>query len=365
MPRAEQEGSRQAGQAQKGRRRKVRDSINQYGVFPLKVSAVQTLTPYLTRVSLTGRSLLHAAAPIAEGTGPIYDAYIKLLIPPAGASGPTMIELDSSWRSRWLASPESQRGAMRTYTVRRSRLVPSIGLDESPLLGLLPAAEADLFPLKRPLPAGLQPEIDVDFVLHTDKQGQSGPGSAWAQQVQPGQEVSILAPLYGSSLWSSFQPAAADRNLLLLGDETAAPALLSILDCLPAQAQGSLILETPGPGKQLASLEEVRQAQARCPGLELTILPRRAGQQRGQQLAEALRLAYQLPSGQGLEGVKDPCRSDEYVWELASQLQETYVFIAGEASLVKSLRRICLQEAQIPREAISFMGYWKAGRAEG
>lgn len=73
-------------------RREVKRSINQYGVFPVTVSRVEQLTDSFVRVSLTGRSLLHAAAPISDGTGQVYDAYIKLLIPPAGASGPTMIE---------------------------------------------------------------------------------------------------------------------------------------------------------------------------------------------------------------------------------------------------------------------------------
>ncbi|WP_399529138.1 SIP domain-containing protein [uncultured Rothia sp.] len=38
--------------------------------------------------------------------------------------------------------------------------------------------------------------------------------------------------------------------------------------------------------------------------------------------------------------------------------------MAGEASVVKTLRRICVQEASIPKNDVSFMGYWRVGRTE-
>ena len=344
-------------------RREVKRSINQYGVFPVTVSRVERLTDSFVRVSLTGCSLLHAAAPISDGTGQVYDAYIKLLIPPSGASGPTMIELDTSWRSRWLASPESERGHMRTYTVSNSRLVPSVELDGTPLLGMLPASEADLEPLARELPAGLQPEIDVDFVLHTDVDGHSGPGSTWAEQAQVGQQVSILAPLRGSTLWSSYNPGAAS-SLLLLGDETAAPALLSILRSLPASATGAVFLEVPGAQDALDRLPEVRQAARRVPGVRLHVLARISGQMRGHQLTRALRTACSLEPAPAV-APSDDREADGPLWHLAENPTGTYVLIAGESTVVKTLRRICVNEAGLPKESISFMGYWKAGQAEG
>ncbi|WP_237208136.1 siderophore-interacting protein [Rothia nasimurium] len=349
-------------------RREVSRSINQYGVFPVTVSRIQQLSPHFVRISLTGRSLLHAAEPIADGTGRVFDAYIKLLVPPPGASGPTMIELDESWRQRWFAAPAYERGHMRTYTVRHSRLVPSVGFDETPLLGMFPAAAADLTPLERPLPAGVQPEIDIDFVLHgpadsldTGKAGEStGPGSTWAATAQIGQQVSILAPLYGSSLWSSWNPGAAHR-LLLLGDETAAPAVLSILRSLPAGARGTAILETPDDD-DLTTWAEVKDAASRLPELTLRWAARPPGHNRGEALIAHLRQTCGV--GAGCETALEFVASDEIVWQLAENPQGSYVFIAGESSLIKTLRRICVNEAKIPKHNISFMGYWKAGQAE-
>lgn len=344
-------------------RREVKRSINQYGVFPVTVSRVEKLTDSFVRVSLTGRSLLHAAAPISDGTGQVYDAYIKLLIPPAGASGPTMIELDTSWRSRWLAAPESERGYMRTYTVSNSRLVPSVGLDETPLLGMLPAAEADLEPLERELPEGQQPEIDVDFVLHTDSEGKSGPGSAWAEQARAGQQISLLAPLRGSTLWASYNPGEA-RSLLLVGDETAAPAILSILRSLPTEATGAVFLEVPGAEDALDRLPEVQRAAQRVPGVRLNVLNRTNQQARGQQLADSLRQVCGVETREE-SAPREETAPGEIVWHLAENPVDTYVLLAGESSVVKTLRRICVNEAGLPKESISFMGYWKAGQAEG
>lgn len=354
------------------RRREIRASINQYGVFPVTVTRVQHLTPTYTRISLSGRSLHHAAQPISNGTGHVHDAYIKLLIPPAGSAGPTMIELDSSWRTRWLAAPPTERGHMRTYTISNSRLIPAIGLDESPHFGMLPAADADLSPLQRPLPSHLQPEIDLDIALHPtshqedteqEETGHKSPGSSWAAQAKIGQPISLLAPLHGSGLWSSWAPGNA-IDLLLLGDETAAPAILSILRSLPPTAHAAAYLEIPDTDAPLRHLPEVQALQEHLPNSTLNFLPRTHQDARGQLLATALRHNRGLTPPDTWQ-TPDDATTDELIWHLAENPHDTYVFIAGESTTVKTLRRICVTEAGISKDSISFMGYWKKGKAEG
>lgn len=347
----------------KTKRRDIRRSINQYGVFPVVVSKVGRVSKNFIRISLTGRSLLHAASPISEGTGRVQDAYIKLFIPPAGASGPTMIELDANWRQRWFAAPVAERGDMRTYTVRDSRMVPAVGFDEPTLLGMLPAADADLTALERPLPGDVQPEIDIDFVVHgEDGGGLTGPGSKWALWAVVGQHVSLLAPLRGSDLWSSWNPGAAER-LLLLGDETALPATLSILRTLPHTARGSIYLEVPTAHDAVAYRQEANTYLAHLPGITVQFLARSGGQARGELLYAHLRRAY------GLNPATLPAVESvgvtEQVWHLAHDPHGTYAFIAGESAVVKILRRTCVQEIGLPKENVSFMGYWKQGAAEG
>jgi NADPH-dependent ferric siderophore reductase len=41
-----------------------------------------------------------------------------------------------------------------------------------------------------------------------------------------------------------------------------------------------------------------------------------------------------------------------------------YVFLAGESGTVKALRRLCVDAAGIPKDNVSFMGYWRQGQAE-
>jgi len=67
-------------------------------------------------------------------------------------------------------------------------------------------------------------EIDVDFFLH----GDAGRAAAWAERAQPGDRVGFAGPrLHWKGLdgqdWS-----------LLVADETGVPALLAILETLPA-----------------------------------------------------------------------------------------------------------------------------------
>ena len=40
-----------------------------------------------------------------------------------------------------------------------------------------------------------------------------------------------------------------------------------------------------------------------------------------------------------------------------------YAWLAGEAGVVKGLRRHLVQEAGLDRTSVAFMGYWRQGRA--
>ena len=42
-----------------------------------------------------------------------------------------------------------------------------------------------------------------------------------------------------------------------------------------------------------------------------------------------------------------------------------YAWIAGEAAVVKDLRRYLVRDVGIDRKQVAFMGYWRHGKAEG
>lgn len=406
------------------KRRRVRThGDNAYGIFTLAVSRVERLTPSYVRVSLTGPSLRYAVNPVALGglnadahaVGDqdtigsegelgsyrgVLDGYVKLLVPPAVEHDeygritrlnpePVHIDLTDTWRQDWFALPDTERGWMRTYTLRASRLrEPDAALRKVikalPAVPLIPAGVS--LPAAPGIDSALRidsalPEIDLDFVCHTEVNSDGvecmGPGATWASLAEKGDRVSILAPLAGQPLWASWSSGGAERIILAV-DETAVPAALSILadyaagEQKPAEIQ--LIAEVPhvtdslttlwdGPYPHLPALSEL-------PNLTVNWCAREDAP-RGEGLTVGLRKALGLGAwnskGASITAEPSPDRDGEteVVWTLADdENPQIYIFIAGEASVVKTLRRICVQEASIPKNDVSFMGYWRVGRTE-
>ncbi|MCG2599125.1 MAG: siderophore-interacting protein, partial [Achromobacter sp.] len=77
-------------------------------------------------------------------------------------------------------------------------------------------------------------ELDIDFVLHGD-----GPASTWAEQAEAGQRLGI-----GGPRGSFVVPKGFDWHVLI-GDETALPAIARRLEELPATAQALVLIEVP------------------------------------------------------------------------------------------------------------------------
>lgn len=348
------------------KQRPLRESkIMQLGFFPVEVTAVKQLTEHYVRVSLAGHSLHHAAEEISDGSGDVVDAYIKLLIPPEGATKPVDIVLDESWRKEWFAKPAEERGWMRTYTVRNSRLVSAQKI-RGELGEFRPATQADLSVLNREISAGCVPEVDIDFVLHTDAQGLMGPGANWANRVKVGDAVSFLAPMRGNNLWSSWNPGRASK-ILVLADETAVPAALSIVRTLDPQTRADILLEVPGQSDVMtAEQADIEDAAAQLSEVKVRWLPRGcngSSSVRGEELYRVLREILDVKLKVNYK-VTEQVSAEEIVWGLAEEDSDYYVFIAGESAVIKTLRRICVNDAGLDKGNISFMGYWKRGRAE-
>jgi NADPH-dependent ferric siderophore reductase len=120
--------------------------------------------------------------------------------------------------------------------------------------------------------------------------------------------------------------------LLLAGDETAAPAICAILERLPADARGEALLEVPEPADALPV--------AGPPGVTVGWLARGAGPP-GARLVPAV-----------VAAAVSPLAVPVYAW------------LAGEASVIRRLRRHLVAERGLDRRAVTFMGYWRLGRAE-
>ena len=318
-------------------------------LFQVEVTAAKKLSRDFVRISLASEQLSRLAAPAGDGNEQVLDSYINLFIPHPDRTDPVVPDLHDAWRKEWFAaSPEERGGWIRTYTLRDSRPWTS--------------AEGK---------NGV--EIDVDFVLHppegTDEEGQSpamGPGASWASSARVGDGLSFIGPPRDGQLWAMWKPEQAD-TVIVCADETAVPAAMSVLRTLPTGCKARFLLEVPEGNGDLVEHAEPLLARAReNSDVELHWLERGEDGVRGALTLQALREILELePKEEDADsplGVRLP--AEEFVWQTADHPGSTYVYLAGEASVVRAARRVCANEAGIPKSSISFMGYWKAGHAE-
>lgn len=330
--------------------------------FEVTVSSVQQLSPNFRRVTFGGYSLRDFGV-----HGETLDLRIKLMIPSLAEDGtqlplPVFEMTESGWYREWLAMDPMDRGSMRTYTVRQSRL------------------------------DSVYPEIDVDFVMHFDEHGHGGPAANWALNAKPGDAITIIGPnnraahcvtaeIYSGIEW---RPGMAQR-VLLAGDETAIPAISAILESLPPYMTGHAFLEVPEAGDFL----DLKTAA----DVEITWLPRGAaiGRSRphGELLQEAVRQAVPVPGWVAIkasDGGAGPEPEDvnvdvDILWETPARMDTAaigatknpempagampfYAWIAGEAAVIKDMRRYLVRDVGIDRKQVAFMGYWRQGKAE-
>lgn len=153
--------------------------------------------------------------------------------------------------------------------------------------------------------------LTIEFALHGD-----GPVADWAAQAKPGQRV-----LVGGPRGSMIVPTDFDWHLLV-GDETALPAIARRLEELPAGSRAIVIGQVGDP----ADRRMFRSAAT----LTVQWVDHAAA------LIDAVRGTV-LPAGEG------------------------YAWCAGEAAIMAALRKILVEEKGHPRHAIRAAAYWKQG----
>ena len=243
----------------------------------LQVRHTERLTPHMIRVVAGGDDL--AAFPDTAYT----DRYVKVLFPRPGVAYPEPFDMEAIRA----AFPRDQWPAVRTYTVR----------------AFDPAAR----------------ELVIDFVHHGDA-GLAGP---WAAAARPGDSLLLLGP------GGAYAPDAAADWHLLVGDESALPAIAAALERVPAGAPVHALVEVDGPADEQRLTSPGR--------LDLRWCHRDPA--RPEQLVDAL-AALTFPAGR------------------------VHAFVHGEAGLVRALRRHLLDGRGVPREDLSVSGYWRRGDDE-
>ena len=327
--------------------------------FELTVAARRPLGPSLVRFTFTSPDLEH----FGTCSHPL-DLRVKLIVPGPEASADHFVAVrpdgmldpaaHAEWYRSWLQIDPADRGWMRTYTVREQRAAGHPGN------------------------LSAHPEIDIDVVLHLDPIEVPGQGVAarWARDAELGDTISMLGPnrhLVGPEYGGiEFRPGTA-RTVLLVGDETAVPAVGSILEALPASISGHALLEVPEAG-------DAQELLTRS-GVQVTWLPRE-GRPHGELLDAAVRSlmsenaqAFRDAAADGPEAadgtdaalreeLEDVDVDESILWETTTGHGAFYAWLAGEAGLIKTLRRHLVSELGLDRKQVSFMGYWRQGRPE-
>ncbi|WP_067168490.1 siderophore-interacting protein [Microtetraspora niveoalba] len=242
------------------------------------VLRTEQLTPHMIRVVLGGEGLA------GFGAGEYTDHYVKLLFPVPGVTYPEPFDMGVIRAEL----PREEWPKTRTYTVRAWD--PEAG------------------------------ELTLDFVCH----GEEGLAGPWATRARPGDVIRFLGP------GGAYAPSPDADWHLLVGDESALPAIGAALERIPAGVPARVFVEVEGP--------EEEQKLPTAGDAEIVWL-HRGGAPVGEALVRAVR-------------------------ELTFPEGTVHAFVHGEASFVKELRRHLRVERDLPLERLSISGYWRRGRDE-
>ncbi len=291
--------------------------------FRAPVVKIEELTPSFRRFTLRGDDLADFG-----WSGP--DQRIKVVFPTEALTLDDMPTGDAWWEE-WRALPTDRQVPFRTYTTRAVR--------------------------------NNQCEVEIDMVFHEIL----GPASTWIAQAEVGQELLISSPTTAveGAYGVDFLPPEHTDAYLLVGDETAAPAIAVILEQLPPNARGVVVAELPDAAD--AAYFPVH------PGFEYRV-GSREGRERHSFLVPAVEAAAQtlMIQGEGTD-VTEIDIDHETLWEAprrtakgGAALKSTplYAWLAGEAGAIKTLRRHLVSERGLDRRTVAFMGYWRIGKAE-
>lgn len=170
---------------------------------------------------------------------------------------------------------------------------------------------------------GAAPELDIDMVAH----GDHSPASGWANHAEPGDKLGIL------DQGRYFNPPKDASELLLVADESGLPAVMGILETHRPQVPVRAFIEVPDPADAQTVPDGLQN-------VEVIWLPRKDQRAKPGELAlhEAKRAKPPAPDG--------------------------HTFVVGESGLPTGLRRHLVNLVGVPKNRVSFVGYWRHSKAE-
>lgn len=240
----------------------------------VRVRSAEALSPRMLRIVLGGDELAGFTIPSAASS-------VRLLLPPPGSDALVM----PTWSGNQFELPDGSRAPIRTFTPRYF--------------------DADRL------------ELTLDLVLHDQ-----GAATDWARTAEPGDEVAISGPGRAEDL----DPDA--QSFLLVGDESAIPAIGQLLEVIPDDRPVEVHVEL---GEPTARLDLPAHPRATIAWHDAD-----PGGTPGAAMVAALRAVDPLPDA---------------------------VWVAGEAAAVQRARTYLFDECGRSRSTVTARGYWKLGRS--
>jgi len=244
----------------------------------LQVQGVRPVTPRMLRVTLGGDQLAGFVSAAHDDHAKVFfprPGQERPLLPVPGPNGPVFAEGDA-------------RPTGRDYTPRRYDAAANT--------------------------------LEIDFVLHGD-----GPAASWAARAAAGQWLGVGGPR------GSFVLADVFDSYLLVGDETALPAIGRRLEELPAGARAIVVCE-------VADAAEEQRFESRA-SVDIHWLHRDGAEAGGPDGLLSALAGLTFPTG------------------------EVYAWVAAEAAVAKTLRRHLVSGRGVPKDQVKAAAYWKHGAA--
>jgi NADPH-dependent ferric siderophore reductase len=241
---------------------------------PVEVVSVSRITPRLVSVLVRGDALdgFRIEAPTS---------HVKVFLPADGQDAPALPEQTPDGPV-WSEEPP----VVRTYT--------PVGFDEA------------------------SKTLELQFVLHG-----VGPASEWAEHAAPGDKLAVAGP------GGRFTLDETAAHWWLAADESAIPAVATLLEALPATATAEVHIEVADAADEIAFDSPAKTT--------LTWHYRRSPDAFGAELDEAARGA-EIPAG-------------------------TRIWVACEAAAMRGIRRHFTRERGLPPSSLVTRGYWRLGEA--
>jgi NADPH-dependent ferric siderophore reductase len=240
------------------------------------VVSVSRIAPRLVSVLVRGDELdaFADAAPTS---------HLKVFLPAPGQAEPLLPEFMPEGRA---IPDDAPRPSVRTYTPRR--FDPASGT------------------------------LEIQFVLHG-----AGPASEWAERASVGDKLAVAGP------GGRFVMDSGAERWWIAGDESAIPAVATLLEALPPSAAAEVHIEVADADDEV---EFASQAKT-----EISWHHRRDPNAFGAELDAAARAA----------AIADGTR----------------VWVACEAAAMRGIRQYFLGERRLPASSLVTRGYWRIGEA--